>query len=70
MPGPAQSTVLIVDDAPVNLAVLSELPQANYLAREIIAAGRGSHFDPDMVDAFLGGFEEFTAITRRHLDTP
>ncbi len=39
-------------------------------AREVIAAGRGQHFDPDIVDAFLAGFEEFTAIARRLGDAP
>ena len=37
-------------------------------ARAIIAAGRGKHFDPDVADAFLSGFEEFTAIARRYRD--
>ncbi len=45
-------------------------PMSFTRAREIIAAGRGSHFDPDMVDAFLGGFDEFAAIAQRHLDNP
>ena len=31
-------------------------------ARDIIAAGRGSQFDPDIVAAFLAGFEAMTAI--------
>ena len=35
-------------------------------AREIIAAGRGKHFDPDVCDAFLGGFDEFVAIAERY----
>ena len=26
-------------------------------------------FDPDMVDAFLGGFDEFRAIAQRYADT-
>ncbi len=39
-------------------------------AREIIAAGRGSHFDPDIADAFLSGFEEFTVIAERYRDAP
>ncbi len=38
-------------------------------AREIMAAGRGHHFDPDVVDAFLSGFDEFVAISGRHIDT-
>ena len=37
-------------------------------AREIISAGRAKHFDPDVVDAFLEGFESFVAIARRHVD--
>ena len=37
-------------------------------AREIIASGRGKHFDPDMVDAFLGGFDEFVSIAQRYSD--
>lgn len=35
-------------------------------AREIIAAGRGKHFDPDVCDAFLSGFDEFVAIARQY----
>ncbi|WP_295412761.1 two-component system response regulator [uncultured Thiodictyon sp.] len=38
-------------------------------AREIIGAGRGTHFDPDVVDAFLGAFDTFTAIARRYQDS-
>ena len=37
-------------------------------ARDIIAAGRGSHFDPDITDAFLSGFDEFVAIAQRYRD--
>jgi putative two-component system response regulator len=37
-------------------------------AREIMASGRGQHFDPDVADAFLSGFDAFVAIARRHLD--
>ncbi|MBI3523462.1 MAG: two-component system response regulator [Betaproteobacteria bacterium] len=36
--------------------------------RNIIAEGRGRHFDPDMVDAFLDGFDEFAAIAERYQD--
>jgi len=35
-------------------------------AREIIAAARGTYFDPDICDAFLSGFDEFVAIARRY----
>ena len=38
-------------------------------ARDMIAAERGKHFDPDMVDAFLAGFEDFVAIAKHYLDT-
>jgi len=32
------------------------------VARNIIAEGRGQHFDPDVVDAFLDDFEQFKTI--------
>ena len=38
-------------------------------AKDIIAAGRGGHFDPDMVDAFLAGFEGFVQIAEHHRET-
>ena len=38
-------------------------------ARDLIVAGRGGHFDPDVVDAFLAIFEEFRAIAERFADT-
>ena len=37
-------------------------------AVEMIRAGRGQHFDPDMVDAFVRIAEEFRAIARRYAD--
>ncbi|MCM2327100.1 MAG: response regulator [Lysobacter sp.] len=37
-------------------------------ARGIIAEGRGAHFDPDVCDAFLDGFEDFVAIAERYGD--
>lgn len=37
-------------------------------AREIIAAGRGRHFDPDMTDIFLAGYEDFCAIADQYRD--
>ncbi len=39
-------------------------------AREIIADGRGRHFDPDAVDAFLENFDEFVAIADGLRDIP
>lgn len=38
-------------------------------ARNIIAEGRGCHFDPDVTDGFLGGFDEFVAIAEKHLES-
>jgi putative two-component system response regulator len=37
-------------------------------ARQIIADGKGSQFDPDVTDAFLGAFAEFSAIAADHRD--
>jgi putative two-component system response regulator len=37
-------------------------------ARQIIAAGRGSHFDPILADAFLANYEEFVGIAEQHKD--
>ncbi|MCM2289627.1 MAG: two-component system response regulator [Sulfuritalea sp.] len=37
-------------------------------AREIIAEGHGKHFDPDVAEAFLAGFDEFVAIAERYSD--
>jgi putative two-component system response regulator len=36
---------------------------------EIIRSGRGSHFDPDIVDAFLACIDEFSRIAKRYADT-
>ncbi|TCJ18506.1 two-component system response regulator [Parasulfuritortus cantonensis] len=38
-------------------------------AREIIARGRGGHFDPDVAEAFLTDFDAFAAIAGRFRDT-
>jgi putative two-component system response regulator len=38
-------------------------------AVSIIIEGRGSHFDPDMVDAFVELQEEFRAIAKRYADS-
>ncbi|MDP2810715.1 MAG: two-component system response regulator [Rhodocyclaceae bacterium] len=37
-------------------------------AHEIIVEGRGVHFDPDVVDAFLAILDEFTAIAGHYRD--
>jgi adenylate cyclase len=39
-------------------------------AREIIMAGRGTHFDPDVVDAFLRCFEDLRRVRRSAVPTP
>jgi putative two-component system response regulator len=39
-------------------------------ARAIIVGGRGQHFDPDVVDAFLAQFGAFCEIADHHLDSP
>jgi putative two-component system response regulator len=38
-------------------------------AVEIIRQGRGSHFDPDICDAFLRSTEQFRAIAERFSDS-
>jgi putative two-component system response regulator len=38
-------------------------------ALEIIAEGRGRHFDPDITDAFMDIHEEFRRIARTYADT-
>ena len=38
-------------------------------ARGIIAEGRGKHFDPDVADAFLAGFDDFVVIAESYRDT-
>jgi len=54
-----------VFDALVNRRVYKE-PMSFDQARAVIAGGRGSHFDPDVVDAFLAIFDEFKAIALRY----
>ncbi|BBL75118.1 response regulator [Methylomagnum ishizawai] len=39
-------------------------------AKAIIVAGRGGHFDPAVVDAFLSIEDEFRAIAERYADPP
>ena len=38
-------------------------------ARDMLAAERGKHFDPDMIDAFLDGFDDFVTIAKQYQDT-
>jgi putative two-component system response regulator len=53
-------------------ALISERPYKRAMscgeARAIIIDGRGKHFDPDVADAFLAGFDDFVAIAQRYLD--
>ncbi len=45
-------------------------PFSHSKAVAIIEEGRGSHFDPDLVDAFLEVAEEFRQIALQHVDFP
>ncbi|MCP5159530.1 MAG: two-component system response regulator [Gammaproteobacteria bacterium] len=57
-----------VFDALINRRVYKPpMPYAE--ARDIIAVERGRHFDPDVVGAFLDGFEQFCAIAKRYSDS-
>lgn len=60
-------TLADVFDALMSKRVYKEALTAD-TARTVIAAERGSQFDPDVTDAFLSGFTEFTAIAARHQD--
>lgn len=37
-------------------------------AHDLIAAERGKHFDPDVADAFLAGFDDFVAVAEYYRD--
>jgi putative two-component system response regulator len=45
-----------------------KMPLSMEKAVSIISEGRGSHFDPDIVDAFLALRAEFAIIAQRHAD--
>jgi putative two-component system response regulator len=55
-------------DALISRRVYKE-PMTPTQALEIIEAARGRQLDPDMVDAFVVGFDEFCAIAERYADT-
>ncbi len=57
-----------VYDALISRRVYKEgMPHEKAVA--IIAEGRGTHFDPDVVDAFLSIKEDFRAIAQRYADS-
>jgi len=56
-----------VFDALISVRVYK--PAMSYsTARDIISADRGKHFDPDVVDVFVGDFANFIAIADRYSD--
>jgi len=57
-----------VYDALINRRVYKE-PMSHAVACEIIWRGRGNHFDPDIVDAFLAVQSQFENIARRYADS-
>ncbi|MDP2828905.1 MAG: two-component system response regulator [Sulfuricellaceae bacterium] len=64
---PAARLMAVADvfDALISWRVYKE-PMSYEEARGVIAAGHGAHFDPDIADAFLAGFDEFVAIAESH----
>lgn len=44
-------------------------PMSHEQAVQLIIDGRGSHFDPDIVDAFISTQDEFSAISQRYADS-
>lgn len=57
-----------VYDALISRRVYKE-GMSHQQAASIIAQGRGSHFDPDVVDAFFQIEQTFVAIAQRYLDS-
>ncbi|PHV09403.1 two-component system response regulator [Janthinobacterium sp. BJB412] len=57
-----------VYDALISRRVYKE-GMSHEAAVAIISAGRGQHFDPDMVDAFMALQTDFIAIAKRYADT-
>jgi putative two-component system response regulator len=45
-----------------------KLPSSHAVAVRIIKNGRGTHFDPDLVDAFLEIHEQFREVAREFAD--
>jgi len=57
-----------VYDALISLRVY-KLPIPHPEAVKIMVEGKGTHFDPDMADAFLENADEFLQIAKRYEDT-
>ncbi|WP_226448194.1 response regulator [Ferribacterium limneticum] len=68
---PVSARIMTVAD--VYDALISRRPYKNPFphdkAVQMIIDGRGSHFDPDMVDAFVELQDEFYAISQRYADS-
>lgn len=60
-------TLADVFDALISRRVYKD-PMPYNEVRDIIAAGRGRHFDPDMTDTFLAHFSVFCGIADNHRD--
>jgi len=61
-------TVADVFDALISVRVYK--PAMPYTqACDIIASGRGQHFDPDITDAFLANFDDFVSIAEHYRET-
>jgi putative two-component system response regulator len=57
-----------VYDALISRRVYKEgMPHAKAVG--IIAEGRGTHFDPDIVDAFMVLTDQFQAVAQRYADS-
>jgi putative two-component system response regulator len=56
-----------VFDALISRRVYKE-PMGFEQVRVVMAAERGKHFDPDLLDAFIEGYDEFCAIALRRPD--
>lgn len=70
IPLPARLMALAdVFDALVNRRCYKD-SMAPQQAIEIITAGKGTHFDPYVVDAFLARQADFLAVARRYADNP
>ena len=44
-------------------------PMEFHEARAIIVSGRGSHFDPDVADAFIAAYDEFCDVATRYSES-